>query len=62
MFSNGQLLFAGLFVVVFIAALSYTYKKDKKLHHKNYKGYQWIIVGFATFIGILFLIKHFLKN
>jgi cytoskeletal protein RodZ len=62
MFSTGQLIFAALFLVVFIAIISFSYKKDKKLHRKNYKGVIWILVSFVTFIIFLFLIKHFLKN
>ncbi|UII75113.1 hypothetical protein LV716_12705 [Flagellimonas sp. HMM57] len=62
MFSTGQLIFAALFVVVFIAIISISYRKDKSLHKKNYKGVKWIMVSFVTFIIILFLIKHFLKN
>nr|WP_242527941.1 hypothetical protein [Muricauda sp. CAU 1633] len=62
MFSTGQLIFAALFLIVFIAIISFSYKKDKKLHKKNYKGVLWILVSFVTFIIILFLIKYFLKN
>ncbi|MGX1929571.1 hypothetical protein [Flagellimonas sp. 2504JD4-2] len=62
MFSTGQLIFAALFVIVFVAVIIFTYRKDKTLHKKNYKGVLWILVSFITFIMILFLIKYFLKN
>ncbi len=62
MFSTGQLIFAALFLVVFIAIISFTYRKDKNLHKKNYKGVLWVFISFVTFIILLFLIKHFLKN
>nr|WP_250149142.1 hypothetical protein [Flagellimonas sp. 389] len=62
MFSTGQLIFAALFVVVFIAIILISYRKDKSLHNKNYKGVKWVMISFITFIIILFLIKHFLKN
>jgi len=62
MFSTGQLIFAALFFVAFVAIVIFTYKKDKKLHQKNYKGVIWILVSFITFIIILFIIKYFLKN
>ena len=62
MFSTGQLIFAALFVIVFVAIISLSYKKDKKLHKKNYKGVAWILISFVTFVIFLFLIKHFLKN
>lgn len=61
MFSKGQLIFAGLFVIVFIAILIFSYRKDKKLHSKNYKGVKWVGFVFITFLIILFLIKYLLK-
>ncbi|MER3317744.1 MAG: hypothetical protein RIB79_05575 [Allomuricauda sp.] len=62
MFSTGQIIFAALFFIVFVVIISFSYRKDKKLHRKNYKGVIWILISFVTFIIILFLIKHFLKN
>jgi len=62
MFSNGQLIFAGLFFVVFVVITIVSYQKDKKLHEKNYKGVKWVGLFFTLFIVILFLIKYFLKN
>ncbi|RIV69932.1 hypothetical protein D2U88_12350 [Flagellimonas aequoris] len=62
MFSTGQLIFAILFFLAFVVIIALSYKKDKKLHRKNYKGVIWILVSFITFIIILFLIKYFLKN
>lgn len=62
MFSNGQLVFALLFIVVFAIIISYSYKKDKKLHLKNYKGVKWVGISFIIFLVILFCIKYLLKN
>ena len=62
MFSTGQLIFAALFAIVFIGVMVLSYKKDKKMYKKNYKGVIWILISFAAFIIILFVIKHFLKN
>nr|WP_297786134.1 hypothetical protein [uncultured Allomuricauda sp.] len=62
MFSTGQIIFAALFFIAFIVIISLSYRKDKKLHKKNYKGVIWILISFITFIIILFLIKYFLKN
>ncbi|TXN35035.1 hypothetical protein FVB32_10585 [Flagellimonas hymeniacidonis] len=62
MFSSGQLIFAALFVVVFIVIIASMYRKDKSTHQKNYKGVKWILISFITFIIFLFLVKHFLKN
>ncbi|MDF0715923.1 hypothetical protein PY092_07175 [Muricauda sp. 334s03] len=62
MFSTGQIIFAALFFIAFVAIISFSYRKDKKLHKKNYKGVIWILVSFISFIIILFIIKYFLKN
>ena len=62
MLSTGQLIFALTFICVFITVMFFSYKKDKKLHLKNYKGVVWILIAFSTFIISLFLIKFFLKN
>ncbi|WP_293289730.1 hypothetical protein [Allomuricauda sp.] len=62
MFSTGQLIFAALFFIAFVVIISLSYRKDKKLHKKNYKGVIWILISFITFIIILFIIKFFLKN
>lgn len=62
MFSSGQLIFATLFVLGFVAVMVFTYSKDKKLHKKNYQGVKWVLLSFAFFIIFLFLIKYFLKN
>ena len=62
MFSNGQLIFAVLFALSFIVIITYSYKKEKKIYKKNYKGVKWVGVSFAIFIIILFFIKHIIKN
>jgi threonine/homoserine/homoserine lactone efflux protein len=62
MFTTGQWVFAGFFVVAFAIAMIYAYGKDKALHNKFYKGNYKILLGFFGFILILFLIKIFLKH
>jgi len=62
MFTTGQWIFAGFFVVAFVIAMIYAYGKDKALHNKFYKGNYKILLGFFAFILLLFLIKIFLKR
>jgi hypothetical protein len=62
MFSQGQLVFAGLFFIAFVIAMVYAYQKDLALHRIFYKGNYKILIGFVVFIGILFLIKIFFKR
>ncbi|MCL9805422.1 hypothetical protein NAT51_07805 [Flavobacterium amniphilum] len=62
MFSKGQLLFALIFAVSFIAVMVFSYRKDLKLHKQYYKGSIWILLAFLLFIGLLFVIKTLLKD
>lgn len=63
MFSTGQVYFAIFFVIAFLIAMIYVYRKDLKLHKIHYKGSsKWVFVGFLSFIAILFILKYYLKN
>lgn len=62
MFSNGQLIFALLFFITFVILIVYSYKKDKAVHNKFYKGNYIILFGFIIFIALLFVIKLYLKH
>lgn len=62
MFSSGQLIFGGLFALVFITIIVFAYRKDLKLHQKNYKGVKWVAFFFILFLLTLFIIKYMLKN
>ena len=62
MFSSGQLIFAIVFVIGFIALMIFSYRKDRKLHQKNYKGSKWILVGFFAFVVLLSTIMAVLRN
>ncbi|MBX2827987.1 MAG: hypothetical protein KTR22_07480 [Flavobacteriaceae bacterium] len=57
MLSTGQLIFAICFVIVFITIMVISYRKDKKLHKKQYKGSVWVLVGFIIFVGLLLAAK-----
>lgn len=62
MFSTGQLIFAICFVIVFVTIMIFSYKKDKKLHKKQFKGSFWILIGFVFFILLLLAAKLYLKG
>ncbi|WP_299437878.1 hypothetical protein [uncultured Aquimarina sp.] len=61
MFSTGQWIFAGCFVVAFIILMVFSYRKDLKLHRKYYKGSIFILIGFIIFILLLFVLKMYLR-
>ena len=62
MFTEGQLIFAFFFLICFLIIIILSYKKDKKIHHKNYKNVKWVLIGFIIFIMALVLIKNMMKN
>ncbi len=62
MFSTGQLVFALIFFIIFIFVIFISYRGDKKLHKKYYKGSFWVLVGFIIFVVFLMLLKTYLKH
>jgi len=62
MFSTGQVIFAVVFIFLFTLILIFSYRKDKKLHAKNYRGVKWVGIVFIVFVILLFVIKNILKN
>lgn len=62
MFTAGRLIFSILFFLAFILALIYSYKKDKKVHLKNYKNSFWMLIGFILFVAILTFLKYIVKK
>ncbi|APG60160.1 hypothetical protein [Christiangramia salexigens] len=62
MFSTGQWIFAGLFLIAFIIIMVFSYRKDIRLHQKYYKGSIYVLIGFIVFILILFFIKTQLNH
>jgi len=62
MFSTGQWTFAALFFIAFVILIALSYRKDILVHRSFYKGNYKILIGFLVFIGLLFVIKIFLKR
>ena len=62
MFITGKLIFAICFAIVFITIVTISYRKDKKIHKKQYKGTLWILLGFLAFVGLLLVAKYLLKR
>ncbi len=62
MFTEGQWIVAILFAIAFAVLMIYSYRKDKALHKKHYKGSIWVLVGFVLFVIFLFGVKYFMKS
>ncbi|MDC0378715.1 MAG: hypothetical protein P8P43_00865 [Flavobacteriaceae bacterium] len=57
MFSTGQLVFAILFFISFVAIIIMSYKKDLKGLKGSYSGIRWVIIGFICFVSLLVILK-----
>lgn len=57
MFTKGQLIFGVLFLIAFICAMVYAYRKDFQLHKKYYSGSIWVLIAFISFILFIAFIK-----
>lgn len=62
MFSPGQKIFALLFIIAFVVIIAISYRKDKKIHLRQFRGSKWILIGFLVFMAILLLIKYLLTR
>jgi uncharacterized membrane protein YccC len=62
MFSQGQWIFAAVFLVVFIIGAIFVYRKDALLHKTFYKGSYRVLIAFLLFIAFLFVIKIYFKH
>lgn len=57
MFSEGQLIFALFFVLVFTAVIILSYRKDKAEQPKYFMGTSRVLVAIAVVVILLFSIK-----
>ncbi len=62
MFTEGQWIFAAIFLVVFVVASVFVYRKDAALHKVVYKGSYKVLIGFIIFVLLLFVIKFTMKR
>lgn len=62
MFSQGQIIFAISFIIVFVVIMIIMYRRDLKMHKIYYKGSLWVLLTFLLFMVLLFVIKITLKD
>lgn len=61
-FSQGQIIFALCFILGFSILIYLSYKRDSKLHKKNYKDLWSVVIGFVAFFTLLILLKYLLSK
>ncbi len=62
MFSTGQIIFALLFILVFVVVIVRMYRKDRKWQQKQYKGAGWVLLFFIGFMALLLFLKYILRE
>lgn len=62
MFSSGQLIFAGIFALVFIAVMIWSYRKDIYLHRYYYKNVKVVALGIVIAIALFATIVFWLHD
>ena len=61
MFNKGQLIFAILFIIVFIGIITYTYFRDKQIHKIYYKKTYIILLIFILFIATIAIYSNLFR-
>ncbi|MFZ9003409.1 MAG: hypothetical protein EP302_00245 [Bacteroidetes bacterium] len=62
MFSTGQIIFAVLFILVFVLVIVRMYRKDREWHRKQYRGAGWVLLFFIGFMALLLFLKYILRQ
>lgn len=58
MFTDGQKIFAILFIVAFIVIIGYQFYKDQKRNKALFKGTYWVLITiFGVILGYIILTK-----
>lgn len=62
-FTTGRITFSVLFVIVFVLAMVFSYKKDA-INNKKYYKYAplFVAIGILVTLGLLFLSKYLIKD
>jgi cbb3-type cytochrome oxidase subunit 3 len=56
MFTTGRIIFICVFVLVFVATLFWSYRKEKKLNKLHFKNAYMILIALILFLILQFLI------
>lgn len=52
-FSKGQIIFALVFFIIFVAVMIWAYRSDCKVNRENYKGVWLILVGIIIVFALI---------
>jgi hypothetical protein len=58
--TTGHWIFAGVFMLFFIAYLIWSYRKDLKLHRTYYGGAFYVLIGIVLVLFVFYVFKRLL--
>lgn len=62
MLTRGNIIFAIIFFIVFVAAMIWSFRKDRKINSQHYKNSSRILIYILLVLTALFLFIKFRKN
>lgn len=62
MFTQGQLIFAGIALFLFVLLMVYSYGQDKRRNRDYFKNSYVILIVFILFIGFLIFLKFYFRG
>ncbi len=62
MFSQGQLIFAGIALILFVFLMVYSYRGDKKRNREYFKNSYVVLIAFLIFMGFLMFLKFYFRG
>lgn len=57
--TTGHWIFAGIFMIIFVGYLIWSYRKDLNLHKVQYGGSGYFLGGLLLILFLLYVVKQF---
>lgn len=62
MFSQGQLIFAIIAIILFVVLMIFSYRGDKKRNKVYFKNSYVVLITFILFVGFLIFLKFYFRG
>lgn len=59
--TTGHWVFAGIFLLIFLVYLVWSYRKDLSLHKIQYSGSSYVMIGIVVILFALYFLKQLLS-
>lgn len=58
--TTGHWIFAGVFMILFMGYLVWSYRKDMKIHKTHYGGVLYLLAGLVVVLFLIYVFKRLL--